>query len=65
MTAHPSPAAIDEAAQILVDARAKRDALTPRQAAEAAHVPGRPSVDDLERLIRAQRAEALGEVRSA
>lgn len=54
MTAdRPSPAAIDEAAQALVDAVAQRDAKTPRLAAEDAHVPGGPSVEQLE--IRAQR----------
>lgn len=30
-------------------------ALTPRQAAEAAHYPGGPSVDELERRIAARR----------
>lgn len=34
----------------------RRDALSPRQAAEAAHRPGGPSVDELERRIAARRA---------
>lgn len=64
MTAHPLPAAdreqhFDEAAQVLVDACARRDAMSPREAAEAAHSPGDPlSVDDLEQLIREQRTHS-------
>lgn len=63
MTAHPLPVdtrdeALDDAAQILVDACARRDALSPRAAAEAAYVPGGKSVDELERLIRERRTHA-------
>lgn len=36
----------------------RQSALTPRQAAERAHRPGGPSVDELERRIRAQREQA-------
>lgn len=45
-----------ECAQILVDACARRDAMTPREAAEAAYSPGGPSIDELEQLIREDRA---------
>lgn len=50
--------AIAEAGAALAEALAERDALTPRQAAEAAHRPGGPSVDELEQRISAQRAAA-------
>lgn len=52
----PSDAALDEAAQVYVDALAVRDAKPPRQAAEDAYVPGGPSVEELERRIRAHRS---------
>lgn len=38
---------------------ARQAALSPRQAAEEAHRPGGPSIDELEARIRAQRLEAL------
>lgn len=56
---------IAAAARILGRARAERDALPAREAAEAAYVPGGPSVDELEALILRQRAEALAQVREA
>jgi len=37
------------------EACARQAARTPREAAEAAHRPGGPSVDELEARIRAQR----------
>jgi hypothetical protein len=46
---------IAEAGRLLAIARAERDALTPRAAAEAAHGPGGPAIDELEDLIRAHR----------
>ena len=54
--------AISEAAQILADARAHRDALTPEQAAAEAYVPGGLPVDEIAALIRRHRAEARGRV---
>ncbi|NUP24147.1 MAG: hypothetical protein HOZ81_50445 [Streptomyces sp.] len=52
--------AIRAAALVLVEARAERDALSPRQAAEAAWYPGHRlgTVDAIEALIITQRAEA-------
>lgn len=52
--------AIRGAARVLVEARAERDALSPRQAAEAAWYPGHrlETVDAIEALIVAQRTEA-------
>lgn len=52
---------IAAAARILGRARARRDALPARQAAEAAYVPGGPSVDELEALILRHRAEAAAQ----
>jgi hypothetical protein len=49
---------IAAAGAALAQALAEQDEMTPRQAAEAAHRPGGPPVDELERRIRAQRAEA-------
>lgn len=49
---------IAAAGAALADAIAERDAMTPRQAALAAHRPGGPTVDELEARITAQRAEA-------
>ena len=43
--------AVADAGRILAEARARRDAMTVREAAEAAYTPGGPSVDDLARLI--------------
>lgn len=51
---------LEAAARALVEGCAQQDALTPRQAAEEAHRPGGPSVDELEQLIRAERAQAQG-----
>lgn len=49
--------AVSRAAQIVVDACARRDAMTPREAAEAAWSPGcGRTVEQLEELIRADRA---------
>lgn len=52
--------AIQAAADIFVEARAERDALSPRQAAEAAWYPGHRlgTVEAIEALIIQQRAEA-------
>lgn len=46
------------AARTLRAGRIARDSMPPREAAEAAHTPGGPSVDTLEALIRHQRAQA-------
>ncbi|WP_354643953.1 hypothetical protein [Kitasatospora camelliae] len=53
-------AAIRGAAIVFAEARAARDALTPRQAAEAAYYPGHRlgSVDAIEQLIIRQRQQA-------
>lgn len=52
--------AIRAAALVFAEARAERDALSPREAAEAAWYPGHrlQTVDAIEALIIAQRAEA-------
>lgn len=50
--------AITAAARILGRARAKRDALTPEEAADRAFVPGGPSREEIAALIRQHRAEA-------
>ncbi|MFE2407014.1 hypothetical protein ACFXDE_01585 [Kitasatospora sp. NPDC059408] len=52
--------AIRAAGLVLAQARAERDALTPREAAEAAFYPGHRlgSIDAIEALIIRQRAEA-------
>lgn len=54
----PCDAALDAAAQTYVDAVARRDALSPRDAATAAYVPGGPSVDEIEDDIRQMRGLA-------
>ena len=46
------------AAQALQAARARREALTPRDAAREAYLPGGPSVAELETQIRRHREEA-------
>ncbi|WP_017972486.1 hypothetical protein [Actinopolyspora halophila] len=46
---------IDRAGKILARARARRDSLPPREAAEEAHYPGGPSVDEIEAQIIRQR----------
>lgn len=58
MALRPWPEARAAAARALRAGRAARDAMTPRDAAEAAHTPGGLSVDALEVLIRRHRAEA-------
>lgn len=50
--------ALSEAAQVLANARARRDSLSPIAAAREAYVPGGMSVDEIAALIRSQRAEA-------
>ncbi|MDN3356029.1 hypothetical protein [Actinomadura sp. DC4] len=52
--------AIADAAQVLADARAHRDSLTPEQAAAEAYVPGGMPVEEIAALIRRHRAEARG-----
>lgn len=44
------------AGEVIADGLAMRDALPPRQAAELAWTPTGPSVDELERRIRAARS---------
>ncbi|GAA2298546.1 hypothetical protein GCM10010402_66470 [Actinomadura luteofluorescens] len=51
----PRAEAIEGAAQILADVRARLATLSPRQGAEEAYVPGGPTVDELETRIRALR----------
>lgn len=53
--------AIAAAGRTLADARARMDALTPREAALEAHVPGGPSVAALENRIRVARGLPLVE----
>lgn len=55
----PPVQSLDEAAQLFVDARARRDSLPPREAAEEAFVPGGPSVDEIEAQIRRLRGLPL------
>lgn len=57
----PSPEAISEAGWVLAQGTARRDSLTPEEAARAAHVPGGPSVDELAARIRSQRARSKGD----
>lgn len=57
--------AIQAAGEAIADALALRDALPPRQAAELAWTPTGPSVDELERRIRAQRMPAAQEPMAA
>lgn len=45
----------------LAAAVARRDALTPAEAARAAHTPTGPSLAELERRIAARRSETAGE----
>jgi hypothetical protein len=49
---------LDEAAQILVDECARRDGLSPEDAARAAWSPGDRGVEEIADLIRSQRREA-------
>lgn len=49
---------IETAGRILAAARERRDSLTPQQAAQAAHIPGGPSVEHLAEQIRRQRQAA-------
>ncbi|HVK20442.1 MAG TPA: hypothetical protein VM677_03695 [Actinokineospora sp.] len=55
MTTVTREQAITAAGRILALARAERDSLPPRLAAEAAHYAGGPSVDEIERQIREMR----------
>ncbi|MEU6235912.1 hypothetical protein [Kitasatospora sp. NPDC047058] len=57
-------AAIADAGRLLAAARAERDALTPRAAAEAAWYPGHRlgSIDAIEALIISQRDAATSPV---
>lgn len=50
--------ALDAAAQILCDARHRRDSLTPEAAAREAYVPGGKTVEELAAIIRRHRDEA-------
>jgi hypothetical protein len=50
--------AIGGAARVWAAACARQSALSPRQAAEEAYVPGGPSVDELEERIRRRREQA-------
>lgn len=59
-----SEARIRAAGRILAAARRERDALPPREAAEAAYTPGGMSVDDIEALIIRHRAEARAALRA-
>lgn len=54
-------AAIEAAGQAIADGLALRDSLPPRAAAEAAWTPSGPSVDELERRIRADRGDTVTE----
>ena len=54
-TAQPSPEAVRNAGRVLAEARAIRDSLSPREAAEQAYEPGGRSVDELEDVIREMR----------
>ncbi|WP_263251617.1 hypothetical protein [Saccharopolyspora rosea] len=47
--------AIKAAGEVLARARAERDALPPRQAAERAHYRGGPPIEEIERQIREMR----------
>jgi len=48
--------AITAAGRSLAASLQRLSAMTPRQVAEQAHRPGGPSVDEIERRIRARRA---------
>lgn len=62
MALRPWPEARAAAAAALRAGRIARDSMSPREAAQAAHRPSGPSVDELEALIRHHRAEARGTV---
>jgi len=51
----PRQQAISAAGRVWAAGCARQAALTPREAAEEAYVPGGPSVDELERRIRRRR----------
>lgn len=51
--------AFEEAGRIWAAGCARQAALSPREAAEEAYVPGGPSVDDIETAIRVERALPL------
>lgn len=63
MRLRPWPEARTAAAHALRAGRIARDSMPARDAAEAAHTPGGPSVADLEALIRRHRAEAAQHTR--
>ncbi|WP_433444517.1 hypothetical protein [Nonomuraea sp. CA-141351] len=50
--------ALAAAGRVLAEARARRDALSPEDAARAAYVPGGRSVEELTAIIREQRRRA-------
>lgn len=52
--------AITTAGEAFLDALERLESREPRAAARAAWVPGGPSVDELEALIRAHRSHPLG-----
>lgn len=54
--------AVSRAALALGHARARRDSLTPLDAARAAHLPGGPSVEELTQRITQMRAEVRAEL---
>lgn len=53
----PTPEQITAAAQLFAAARARRDSLSPEEAARQAYVPGGPSVEEIAALIRELRGE--------
>lgn len=50
-----------QAVEILARGAAKAALMSPREAAESAHYPGGPSVDELEARITARRARRIEE----
>lgn len=50
--------ALAAAGRVLAEARARRDSLSPEEAARAAYVPGGRSVEELAAIIREQRRRA-------
>ncbi|MEU5863465.1 MULTISPECIES: hypothetical protein [unclassified Nonomuraea] len=57
--------ALAAAGRTLAQARARRDALSPEEAAHAAFTPGGLSIEELATLIRKQRALAIVEASAA
>lgn len=60
MSTAPSEEALERAGRIWAAGCARQAALSPREAAEEAYVPGGPSLAELEAAIRAERLAALG-----